>query len=183
MPRVNRKHLFAASLLVLATGVAIGQRPPTGSPSENWRTYKNEPGNFSVLFPNEPKDNTEQNTDAIESHSVGIQQTGVTYVVMYVKAKQDNIADETSFNEYKDAMFKQFGDCKVQKEGKPSRELKGYIGRGYKLSCKQRGGEVTYSGNLYLGKHYAYTVITMFPAGGEPLGVPRFTNSFTLLDS
>src|SRR5215813_10802209 len=135
MPRVKRDHVITALLFVIVAGVAAAQRPPIGSPSENWRTYKNENGNFSVLFPNEPRDTTEQSTDAIESHTIGIQQSDVRYAVMYVKTKRENTVDDTSFNEYKDAMFRQFGDCKMQKESKPSRELKGYIGHGYRLSC------------------------------------------------
>jgi hypothetical protein len=42
--------------------------------------------------------------------------------------------------------------------------------------------KVNHSGNLYTGKHYAYTVMAIYPAGADPLGVLRFTDSFSLVD-
>jgi hypothetical protein len=165
--------LFVSSLLAQSGG----------SPMENWRTYRSEKGNFTVLLPAEAQDTANPAPDGMESHVVTTRQGGVNYLVLYLVTTRENTLDEQSFDEYKKVVFKEFGDCAVQKQGEPTHKLKEYLGHSYRLACNTPQGKAIHTGNLYIGKHYAYTVMAIYPAGSDPLGARRFTDSFSLIDS
>src|SRR5437879_5319657 len=107
---VNPKRLLRVFVVVFFACALLGQ-----GKTEQWRTYKNELGNFSILLPSEPKDETTQKTDQIEAHAVHVLQGGVSYLVLFMKTASENPVDEASFNDYKAAIFKSFENCNVQK--------------------------------------------------------------------
>ena len=150
---------------------------------ENWRTYRSDKGNFTVLFPAEVQETSNPAPEGMESHAVATRQGGANYLVLYLVTTRENTVDEQNFEEYKSAVFKEFGDCAVQKQGDPTRKLKNYLGHSFRMACNAQQGKVMYFGNLYIGKNHAYTVMTMYAPGAEPLGVRRFTDSFSLIDS
>jgi hypothetical protein len=103
-------------------------------------------------------------------------------LILGIASKSEATVDESNFEEYKTAVFREFENCKVQKQGPASRKLEGFVGHNYRLGCDTLNGKVIHTGNLYTGKHYAYTVMALYPAGTDPLGVLRFTDSFSLID-
>jgi hypothetical protein len=91
--------------------------------------------------------------------------------------------DDANYNSFKDGVFKALPTCQVGPEQPASRVVEGYIGHAYRLGCTAQGIELTLTGNLYWGKHHAYAVMAMFPAGiAEPPSVKAFVQSFALID-
>src|ERR1700727_1877073 len=84
------RRFFPLILMLLAATVAIRQ-------SNNWREYKNPGGNFSILMPSDPSDDTNRNP-AGESHTIQVTDNSVSYNVFYVKFQQDQTVDDASFN-------------------------------------------------------------------------------------
>jgi hypothetical protein len=50
------------------------------------------------------------------------------------------------------------------------------------MNCDVRTQKMSFVGNLYWGKHYAYAVLAMFPtAAADPPEAGKFCNSFSVL--
>jgi hypothetical protein len=164
-------------LLTLLGVVAAGQ-------TDQWKKYKYADGNFSAVFPAEPQDSVNKGDDAIQSHTLMAQQSGAVYTVVYTAMTAEQKVDDKTYEVFKNAVFKELAKCEVVAEQAPSLPLSGYIGHWYRLSCAMPNAEVAIVGNLYWGKHYAYAVMTMYPArNAEPATSKDFVNSFAVLDA
>jgi len=161
------------TLLVLVVSLA-GQ-------SGNWKTYKNDQGNFSVLFPGDPTDTINKKAEDIESHTLLVQQGSSMYMVVYSTMSSPQKVDEATFQEFKNAMFKELPKCEVESEQAPAPALDGFIGRYYKLGCALQK-KVGMEGNVYWGKKHAYAVFEMSAAGPlDASELKQFLGSFSTL--
>lgn len=170
-----RRSSFRLSLvLCLAASVA--------AQSLNWHEYKNAGGNFSILMPSQPSDTTNQEV-AGESHTIQANDNAVSYNVVYVKFRQEQTVDDANFKAHRDGYFSHFPNCKVASEQPADPDLNGFVGRSYRINCEVPGAKTSHIGNLYLGKHYFYSVFALFvPATSESPNVKKFVESFSLLD-
>jgi hypothetical protein len=150
--------------------------------SLNWREYKNPAGNFSVLMPTDPSDTANRDPQG-DSHTIQATDHSVSYNIFYVKFAQEQAVTDANFKAHRDAFLVNFPDCKLFTEQAAAPALNGYIGGSYRLNCEVPGAKTRNIGNLYLGKHYFYGVLTLFvPESAEPPNVKNFVDSFTLID-
>jgi len=170
---MRSRFLHLTLALFAATSVA--------AQSLNWREYKNPGGNFSVQMPAEPKD-TKNGASDEASHTVQAVVAGVGYTVVYSKSSADEAVDDAQFKEYKEGTLGA-AKCTVANESPASPAIPGFIGRHYRLDCATGAQKLNFLGNMYVGKHYSYTVMVMFPA--SPVDSPtakKFVESFALID-
>jgi len=85
---------------------------------------------------------------------------------------------------FKNAVFKELPKCEAGAEQPASPAVEGYIGRSYRLSCDMPNTRMAIVGNLYWGKHYAFAVMTMFPASAAEATSTekKFFDSFAVID-
>ena len=151
--------------------------------ADEWKKYKNTNGNFTVLFPGEPQDSVNKNDAEIQSHTLIAQEKPAFFTVVYTNMTTEQTVDDANYNSFKDAVFKELPKCEVGPEQPASRVVEGYIGHAYHLSCAMSNVQLTMTGNLYWGRHHAYAVMAMFPAGiAEPPSVKAFVQSFSVID-
>ena len=156
---------------------------PFAGQSDQWQRYRNEGGNFSVLISGNPQESV-SGEGAQASHTIQSISGGIGYTVVYVANTAEQPVDEPTFKIYRDAFLKGLPQCDMAKEDPVSRPLAGYVGRWYRMNCDISGKKMSFTGNLYWGKHYAYAVLAMFPtAPTDPPESSRFYNSFSVLDS
>jgi hypothetical protein len=149
--------------------------------SINWREYKNPAGNFSVQMPAEPKD-TKNGASDEASHTVQAVVAGVGYTVVYSKLSVDEAVDDAHFKEYKEGTL-DAAKCTVANEAPATPVIPGFIGRHYRLDCAAGPQKLNFVGNMYVGKHYSYTVMAMFAASPvDSPNVKKFVESFALID-
>jgi hypothetical protein len=173
-----RKLLSSILMLLLAAGPLVAQ---TGE----WRQYKNANGNFTVLFPGEPGDTVNKTEEGAQSHTLLAREGTALYTVVYTVMTSEQKVDNVTFQAFKNGVFKELPKCEAGAEQPASPVLAGYIGHAYRLSCDMPNAKVTIVGNLYWGKHYAFAVMTMFPASvAEPTATEnKFTESFAVIDA
>ncbi len=172
-----RSWFIRISLLVCLAASLTGQ-------TNEWRRYRNIDGNFSALMPTEPTDSPNGDQDASPSHTIQAIDGTVGYTVVYVISKDDQPVNEATFNVYRDAFLKGLPQCEMIKEASASPEIQGYIGHWYRMNCHVGDQPVSFIGNLYWGKHYAYAVLTMFKTEpSDPPGARRFSDSFSVIDA
>lgn len=173
-----RKLLSGVLILLLAAG-------PLAAQTSEWKRYKNTNGNFTVLFPGEPNDSVNQAESGVESHTLMAREASAFYTVVYTTMTNAQTVDEATFQVFKNAVFKELPKCETGPEQPVSPVLQGYIGHSYRLNCDMPKARVTIVGNLYWGKHYAFAVMTMFPASAaEPeSGEKKFSESFAVIDA
>lgn len=173
-----RKLLLGILMLSLAAG-------PLAAQISEWKRYKNTDGNFTVLFPGEPEDTVNKTEDGSQSHTLLARQGTTLYTVVYTVMTSEQPVNDATFQAFKNGVFKELPKCEAAAEKPPSPALEGYIGHAYRLNCDMPNIKVTIVGNLYWGKHYAFAVMTMFPAGlAEPTAAEeKFTESFTVIDA
>lgn len=178
------RNLAVRILLLLCLAASLAGQ--TGE----WKTYKNTDGNFSVLFPGEPKDTVNPGEPGIQSHTLLASLNPAVYTVVYTSMAKEQPVDDATFTIFKDAVFKELPNCSIVKdgmvvvtEGLVSPVLQGYIGHWYRLGCDMKTTKLTIVGNLYWGKHYAYAVMAMFPPASEPATVNKFIGSFSVIDA
>lgn len=168
-----RAKLLRLTLVLLAATSIAAQ-------SLNWREYKNPAGNFSIQMPAEPEDI--RSTDGTDSHTILAFVGEVGYTVVYSKSAEDQIVSEAIFKEYSEGTLKA-SKCTVVNEAPAAPAVRGLIGRHYRLECATGPQKLYHIGNLYLGKHYTYLVMAMFPANPvDSPNVKKFVESFTLID-
>lgn len=170
-------RLRSLPLLLLCAGLAgslAGQ-------NAEWHSYKNDAGNFSALMPVQPTETTNPG-DGGESHTIMALTGGVGYSVVYVVSPSDQPVDEATFNIYRDSFMKGLPNCRQEKDHAASPALAAYVGHWYRLNCNVSGKAMTFAGNLYWGKRYAYAVIVIFASSpSDPPGAEHFLNSFDVL--
>ena len=171
------------SLLSVVLILSLAAAPLAAQTSE-WKRYKNTDGNFSVLFPGEPADSINKTEEGAQSHTLLAKEGSAVYTVVYTLMTSAQTVDEATFQVFKNAVFKELPKCEADGEQPASPALEGYIGHGYRLSCDMPNTKVAIVGNLYWGKHYAFAVMTMFPASvAEPTSTEKqFVDSFAVID-
>lgn len=171
-----RKLLQGPCLLLLLTVPLAGQ---TGE----WKTYKNDTGNFTVLFPGEPQDSVNKAEGDVVSHTLMVKSEAGIYTVVYSSMATAQPVDEDTFTAFKKAVFNELPKCDVVDEQSASPAVRNYIGHWYRLSCAIGEVTVKIEGNLYWGKHFAYAVMVMNRANqSTPEGSQRFMDSFAVID-
>jgi hypothetical protein len=171
-----RKLLLRSCLLSLLALSVAGQ-------TDNWKKYDNKEGNFAVLFPDQPTDSVNASDENVKSHTLMVKDSGAVYTVVYTAMSTTQTVDDATFQVFKNAVFQELPKCAVEKEQAPAPVLNGYIGHWYRLTCDLPNNKVTVEGNIYWGKHYAYAVMTMYPASNaRPQGEEKFLQSFSVLD-
>ena len=170
-----RRGLLCSFVVVLVTIPFLAQ-------TDAWKRHKNSPGNFTVLFPVDPQDSINKKDAEIESHTLLAIDKPFFYMVIYTAMGSDQTVDDPTYQVFKDAVFKQLPACQVGADQPVQPELKGYIGRRYRLKCDTKPNNVNIIGNIYWGKRYAYAVLLMFPDGSaEPSTTDKFLGSFAVL--
>ena len=107
---------------------------------------------------------------------------GVGYTVVYVTFSSDQTVDEATYTIYKDSFMKSLPNCRQGSEHAASPVLAGYVGHWYRLNCDVNGKPMTFVGDLYWGKRYAYAVMAIFAASpADPSGTQKFIDSFGVL--
>jgi hypothetical protein len=155
---------------------------PLAGQSDQWHTYKNAAGNFSVLMPAEPQETTGSEPSQT-SHTIQAISNSIGYTVVYVIIPGEQVVDEPTYRVYRDAFMKSLPNCELVTETDPSNVVRGYVGHWYRMNCLVKGSKFTFVGNLYWGKHYAYAVLAMFPtAPSTPPTATKFTDSFAVID-
>ena len=173
-----RKLLSGTLILLLAAG-------PLAAQTSEWKRYKNTNGNFSVLFPGEPQDTVNKAEEGVQSHTLLAREDKTFYTVVYTVMTSEQKVDDATYQVFKEGVFKELPKCEAGAEQQVSPVLKGYIGHAYRLSCDMPSAKVIVVGNLYWGKHYAFAVMTMFPASAaEPTAAEKnFAESFAVIDA
>jgi hypothetical protein len=158
---------------------------PLAGQNDDWRSYKNDAGNFSILMPIQPTESvTPGEGDASTSHTIQAITGGVGYVVVYVTLSSDQTVDEPTFRVYRDSFMHGLGNCQQESESAAAPAVPGYIGHWYRVNCRIENKPMTFSGNLYWGKRYAYAVMVIFNAApSDPPATKKFTGSFAVLDA
>jgi hypothetical protein len=176
--KTMRKLLSGTLILLLAAGLLAAQ---TGE----WKRYKNTDGNFTILFPGEPQDTVNKAEEGMQSHTLLARENQAYYTVIYTVMTSEQKVDDATYQTFKAGVFKELPKCEAGAEQPVSPALKGYIGHAYRLSCDMPNARVTVVGNLYWGKHYAFAVMTMFPASAaEPTATEKnFAESFDVIDA
>jgi hypothetical protein len=116
------------------------------------------------------------------SHTIQAISGGVGYTVVYVYNSTGQQVDQSTYNIYRDSFLKGLPNCRQESEHSASPPLTGYIGGWYRLNCSFENTQMTFAGNLYWGKHYAYAVLVMFQASpSDPPTTRKFIDSFDVL--
>ena len=152
---------------------------PIAGQTDEWKRYKNDDGNFSVLFPNEPTDTKNKSEAGIESHTLMSKVPPTLYSVVYTTMAEEQPVDDSTYEIFKNAVFKELPKCSVIADKASSHPIQGYISHLYRLSCDM-GATVTIVGNLYWGKHASYAVLVMFTSPADPPTISKFTDSFEI---
>jgi hypothetical protein len=154
---------------------------PVAGQTDEWKSYKNSEGNFSVLFPTEPTDTKNKTEEGIQSHTLLSMARPVVYTVIYATMAKEQPVNDGTYDTFKNAVFKELPKCTVIADKAGSPAVQGYISHQYRLSC-QMNVTVTIVGNLYWGKHYSYAVMVMFTAPSDSPTIKKFTDSFEITD-
>jgi hypothetical protein len=169
---------------LLRISLLVSLAAPVAGQTDEWHRYKNDAGNFSVLMPVEPKESVIDEPNGQSSHTIQAISGSVGYTVVYVITKAEQTVDEATFKAYRDAFLKGLPNCDLVTEDPASPAVRGYVGHWYRMNCSVQDKKLSFVGNLYWGKHYAYAVLTMFAT--EPSDPPmarKFTDSFFVLDA
>ena len=169
---------------LLSVVLILSLAGPLAAQTSEWKRYKNTDGNFTVLFPGEPADSVNKTEQGAQSHTLLAKEGSAFYTVVYTVMTSTQTVDEATFQVFKNAVFKELPKCEPGAEQQASPAMEGYLGRSYRLSCDMPNTRVTIIGNLYWGKHYAFAVMTMFPASvSEPADAEKkFVESFAVLN-
>ena len=173
-----RKLLSSILMLLLAAG-------PLAAQTSEWKRYKNTNGNFTVLFPGEPTDTVNKTEEGAQSHTLLAKEGTALYTVVYTVMTSEQKVDNATYQAFKTGVFNELPKCETGAEQPASPALEGYLGHSYRLNCDMPNSRVTIVGNLYWGKHYAFAVMTMFPASvAEPaVTEKKFAESFAVIDA
>lgn len=169
----------ALSCSLLAIVVVV----PFSGQTDQWKQYKDTTGNFTVMFPGDPKDSVNQNDKDIQSHTLLAVDGQYYYTVIYTAMNSDQKVDHETYEVFKNAVFKELPNCEVGQDGEAAPPVAGYVGRWYHLNCATAPNKISIVGNLYWGKRYAYAVMVMFPTtANAPPATSKFLKSFAVLD-
>jgi hypothetical protein len=155
---------------------------PIAGQTDEWKRYQNAEGNFSMLFPTEPTDTKNKSEEGIQSHTLLSTVRPNIYTVVYTTMTQEQTVNDSTYETFKNAVFKELPKCNVITDRTGSHAIQGYISHEYRLSCEMNV-TVTIVGNLYWGRHYSYAVMVMFASPSDPPTIKKFTDSFEITDT
>jgi hypothetical protein len=182
-PEIRSQLEFLKMLaLVLRVLLLLCLAAPLAGQTDEWKSYKNSEGNFSVLFPTEPTDTINKSEEGIQSHTLLATMRPVVYTVIYAAMTKEQPVNDATYDTFKDAVFKELPKCTVITDKASSPAIQGYISHQYRLNCALNV-TVTIVGNLYWGKHYSYAVMVMFTTPPDPPSIKEFTDSFEITDT
>ncbi len=177
--------------------VQQGSRNTTQSSHENsfldphlmadWKKHKNTAANFSALFPRDPEDKVLVQEDVLQGRMASVFDGGIGYMVVSIWFSDGKLKEEAKFDFVKDFVLKILvsDKCKIGSQGSPTRILSNYNGSSYLIHCTEtdRKKEMTVVSNVYLGKHYSYAVMVVYPSIiSEPAVAKGFLESFAVID-
>jgi hypothetical protein len=132
--RERKKRRHSRYCLIPAIGPVvlaffISPAVPIAGQTEEWHRYKNDRGNFSVLFPIEPK--------AFDTETTLVASGSTTYVVIYQDENFKHV--EAVFQTYRDSALNEMAaktNCELLKKGDPpSLRVRGYFGSLFRGKC------------------------------------------------
>jgi hypothetical protein len=169
--------------LISAFWIVLLLATPFAGQTDEWKRYKNTDGNFTVLFPGEPKDSTNEIPGGMTSHTLQIVKTPAVYTLVWTFIDAKQTVTDANFEVFKTSFLSKLPKCTVAADQPASPALLDYIGHEYQLNCDLPQGKVTIVGSLYWGKHYSYAVMGIFSATvPQPTDVKKFVESITLID-
>lgn len=172
-----RYWLLRISLLFSFAIILAGQ-------TKEWRRYKNDDGNFSVLLPAEPKESVGSGQNGDRTHIIQVASGSIIYTVIYQNMRYEHAVNEALFKLYRHEVLGILSNCYVLTEDAPSPALLGFFGSRLRMNCRVGDKKESFVGNLYLGNHHSYSVFAIFPtATADPPTVKRFTDSFSQIDA
>lgn len=155
---------------------------PISGQTDEWKRYKDTQGNFSVLFPTEPTDTKNKTEEGIQSHTLLSTVRPNLYSVVYTAMTQEQPVNDSTYETFKNAVFKELPKCNVITDKTGSPAIQGYLSHEYRLSCEMNV-TVTIVGNLYWGRHYSYAVMVMFTTPSDSPTIKKFIDSFEITDT
>src|SRR5262249_6138747 len=151
--RGRMRYSLACALLIACVAV------PFAGQADEWHRYKNTVGNFSVLVPVEPQDSVNPASEGQVSHTIQALHGGIGYTIVFVAMSAAAPVDDATFKVYRDSFMKGLPNCEMATEAAAAPAIQGYIGHWYRMNCVAQNKKLTFTGNLYWGKHYAYAVL------------------------
>ena len=152
----------------------------------DWKEYKNTAANFSALFPRGPEDKVIGKEDFLQAHMASVSDGGIGYMVVSMRLSDDKLKEEAKFDFVKDFVLKILvsDKCKIESQGSPSKTLSNYNGLSYLIHCTEADRtKMIVVSNVYLGKHYSYAVMVVYPSIlSEPAVAKGFLESFAVID-
>jgi len=147
----------------------------------DWHAFKYPAGNFSILVPADPTDTPSTDPDAMITVKATL--NGMVFAVIYVHdAAQTFKVDEANARQFGSGIIK-LQNCTVSSESPVDPPVPSLAGLHYRLACVNGDAKFTYVGNVYVGKHYGYFVMGVFPnAPSDPPEVKKFVDSFSIID-
>ncbi len=161
---------------------------PLTAQTDGWKKYEGRDGNFSVLFPVQPKDTVYEGKEGIESeHGFSASDGPVHFGVFYASMKEEQKVDEANYQKFKKIFFNGLPNCGEVNSTVASPAFPGYIGRGYRLDCNAPNANTpnpkgTLVVNIYFGRHFSYMIMAGFATTPDPPTVKKFTDSFSVTD-
>jgi hypothetical protein len=148
-----------------------------GSSSNSWKLFTCQEGNFSALFPGEPKEKT-QNELIFKVHSFGFEKRKTAYLVIYIDYPEKLHVSPT------EQTFDGARNGALGKDGKLLQEksitIEGFPGR--EIQVEKKGGEVFVVDRYFLVANRLYQVMAVVPKQDRSsTNIPYFLDSFSLL--
>ena len=178
----HRVRIAVQMLLILCLAASLTAQ------TDAWKRYEERDGNFSVLFPAQPKDTVSPSREGTESSHGFSASDGSVYVgVFYADLKQEQKVNEANYEAYKKAYFSRLPKCNELNSTVASPAFSGYIGHGYRLECEGQNAKgqivsATLVVNLYFGKHFLYMLTAGSTITPDPPTIKNFMDSFSVKD-
>jgi len=147
------------------------------SSSNNWNLFTSQEGNFSALFPGEPKEKT-QNELVFKVHSFAFEKRNTAYLVLYVDYPEKLHVSPT------EQTFDGARNGALGKDGKLLQEksitIEGFPGR--EIQVNKNKGEAFIVDRYFLAANRMYQIMAVVPKQDQSsTNISYFLNSFSLL--
>lgn len=178
----HRVRIAVQMLLTLCLAASLTAQ------TDSWKRYEERDGNFSALFPTQPKDTVSPSREGTESSHGFSASDGSVYVgVFYSNLKLEQKVNEANYEAYKKAIFSRLSNCNELNSTVVFPAFSGYIGHGYRLECegKNAKGQIVTGilvANLYFGRHFLYNLTAGSAIKPEPPTIKKFMDSFSITD-
>jgi hypothetical protein len=170
---------FATYLVIAALFLSVFKKTgeTTASDVYRWKSFTSLDGNFSALFPGEPKEAI-QNEIFLKLHSFALEAKKAAFIVSYSDFPEKLHVSPT------DRFYNGSRDGAVGKDGKLLQEksmvIEGFPGR--EIQFTRKDGNVFVIDRYFLAGNRLFQVITVVPTQDRSsTNIPYFLNSFTML--